>query len=323
MALEGYRFSYLGKDEGDETLWEQQAGLMYAAFDWYISRQSMRALLHADPRHARDPVAAIAQDEGGELVGYAGMGRRPVVHDGEVLPSANLWVITVRQDHTLRGVGRRLMEMCLGRLRDEGIEDITLYTTPGLVAYPIYRSLGFLDHHRLAFWLGDTRPGGSWPEPALRPLTEEELGRTQEVFERNMGRIDGFTVRGGDHYAAYRALGVDTAEWFSTIDPPGTFEGFVFASPSPARGVTTVTELAGPDDDWYRQAAEAVLATAKGEQVWVIHRNPLAADGLEAAGLRWTDVHCYQRMMAVGSIVEADEGESEPWWFAESRLDVF
>ncbi|NIP33574.1 MAG: hypothetical protein GWN18_01455 [Thermoplasmata archaeon] len=79
----------------------------------------------------------------------------------------------------------------------------------------------------------------------------------------------------------------------------------------------------GPDADWYRQAAEAVRASAKGDQVWVTHRNPLAVEGLEAAGFRWNDVRAYERMMAVGRIVEADEVDSDPTWFAESRLDVF
>jgi len=321
MSTEGYEFRLLAKDDWDDRVWQQYANLMYAAFDWYISRDSGRTLLQADPRQAVDPVGTYALDARGDLVGYAGMGRRPVVHGGRVLPSANLWVINVRQDNTRRGVGRRLIEMAVEQLRSEGIEDITLYSTPGLVAYPIYRSLGFLDHHRLAFWLADRRPGKD--EPGLRTLTSDERARTREVFERNMRRIDGFTVRNGDLYALYGALGVDTADWFRTIDPPGTLEGFIFGSPGPARGITTVTELVGPDDDWYRQAGEAVRHSSQGEQVWVIHRNPLAADGLEAAGYEWTDVNCYQRMMAVGSIVERDEGASDPRWFAESRLDVF
>ena len=321
MGTEGYQFDLVGRDDWDGRLWQQHANLMYAAFDWYISRDSGKALLRADPRQTVDPVGTCAYDAKGDLVGYAGIGRRPVVHRGEVLPSANLWVINVRQDHTRRGVGRRLIEMAIEQLHGEGIEDITLYSTPGLVAYPIYRALGFRDHHRLAFWLADSRPGRE--DPGLRPLTEEEMARTREVFEGNMRRIDGFTARTGDHYAIYAALGMDIPEWFRTIDPPGTFEGFIFGSPGPTRGVSIVTEMAGPDDDWYRQAAEAVLATAKGEQVWVIHRNPLAADGLEAAGFEWTDVHAYSRMMAVGIIIQEDETLSDPRWFAESRLDVF
>jgi hypothetical protein len=189
------------------------------------------------------------------------------------------------------------------------------------VAYPIYRSLGFMDHHRLAFWFSDARPG--IPDPDLRPLTEEELTKASDVFDRHLKGIEGFSVREGDPYAGYRALGADLTQWFVTIDPPGTLEGYVFMSPSPARGLTSVTEIVGPDTDWYTQAINAVRARAKGDQVWVTQRNSQAVDGLQAAGFRWVDVHAFERMMAVGRIVEKDEDESDPSWFLESRNDVF
>ena len=115
----------------------------------------------------------------------------------------------------------------------------------------------------------------------------------------------------------------DISSWFTTIDPPGTLEGYVFMSPNPIRGLTSVTEIVGPDSDWYQQALEAVKARAKGDQVWVTHSNPVAMEGLEAAGFRWKDVQAFERMMAVGSIVDRDEDVSEPGWFLESRYDVF
>lgn len=321
MGTEGYDLLLWDKDLDDERLWQQSADLMYAAFDWPASKGTIKEVLRADPRHAKDPIATYATDPRGDLVGYVGIARRPVVHGGEVLPSGHLWTVAVRQDHTRRGIGRALLEMAIELLHGEDIEVITLYSTPGLVAYPIYRDLGFLDHHRLAFWLGDPRPDED--APRLRTLTKDERDRIIPLWDRHLGGVDGFTVREDNPYAAYIAMGTNTDEWFSTIDPPGTLEGFVNMSPEPTRGLTVVREIVGPDDDWYRQAAEAARACAKGDQVWVMHRNPLAADGLEAAGFRWNDVHAYERMMAVGSIVEADEVVSDPRWFAESRSDVF
>lgn len=321
MGLEGYRLGYWEKGMEDDRLWQQSVDLMYAAFDWPASRATIMEVLRCDPRHARDPVATYATDDAGDLVGYVGVARRPVVHRGEAIPSGHLWTVAVRQDHTRRGLGTALLEMAVGMLRSEGIETITLYSTPGLVAYPIYRSLGFLDHHRLAFWLADARPGTEGPE--LRPLTEAEVDRVVPVWDRHMGGLDGFTVREENPYAVFTSMGATLKEMFFTIDPPGTLEGFVNTSPEAARGLTMVREIVGPDADWYRRAAEAVRASAKGDQVWITHRNPAAVEGLEAAGFRWNDVHAYERMMAVGSIVEKDEIESDPSWFAESRLDVF
>ncbi len=321
MRLEDYDLRYLGKDLDDDRLWQQSADLMYGAFDWPISRGTVKDLLKADPRHTKDPIATYATDGGGDLVGYVGVARRPVVHSGEVLPSGHLWSVAVRQDHTRRGIGTALIEMAVEMLRSEGIEDITLYSTPGLVAYPIYRSLGFVDHHRLAFWLADSRKVDGVAQ--LRPLTEEELERVIPVWDRHMGSVDGFTVRDDNPYAVLTSMGSTLSELFTTPDPAGQLEGFVNMAPEPARGITMVREIVGPDAEWYQMAAGAVRASAKGDQVWVTHRNPCAVEGLEAAGFRWNDVHAYERMMAVGSIVAGDEVESDPRWFAESRLDVF
>jgi ribosomal protein S18 acetylase RimI-like enzyme len=320
MDNEGFRLGLWDKDLDDDRLWQQSVDLMYAAFDWPASRGIMRELIRKDPRHAKDPIATYATDLRGDLVGYVGIARRPVVHEGEVHSSGHLWTVAVRQDQTRRGIGRALLEMAVDLLHEEGIEVVTLYSTPGLVAYPIYRNMGFLDHHRLAFWLSDARPDDA---TQLRPLTEEERDQVIPLWDRHMRGVDGFTLREENPYAAFFAMGANMDEWFSTIDPPGTLEGFVNMSPEPTRGLTVVRELVGPDDDWYRQAAEAARACAKGDQVWVTHRNPLAADGLEAAGFQWNDVHAYERMMAVGSIVQVDELESDPRWFAESRNDVF
>ncbi len=321
MGTAGYTLGFWERDQGDEGLWQQSADLMYGAFDWPISRGSLRELYRSDARHSVDPVATYATDPRGDLVGYVGIARRPLVHGGEALPSGHLWTVAVRHDHTRRGLGRDLLVMAIDQLRSEGIEVITLYSTPGLVAYPIYRSLGFIDHHRLAFWLGEARPGE--PEPDLRPLTEEELSHVTGIFDRHLGGMDGFSVREGDPYGAYRAMGAEMDKWFSTIDPPGTLEGYVLMSPGALRGLTTVTEVVGPDGDWYEQAVTAVRARAKGVQVWVTHRNPAAVEGLTRAGFRWNDVHAYQRMMAVGSIVDVDEAVSDPTWFLESKTDVF
>jgi GNAT superfamily N-acetyltransferase len=321
MGLADYRLGFWDKDLDDDRLWQQSADMMYGAFDWPASKGTVMELIRSDPRHAKDPVATYATDEGGDLVGYVGIARRPIVHGGETLPSGHLWTVAVRQDHARRGIGTALLVMAIEMLKGEGIEEITLYSTPGLVAYPIYRNLGFLDHHRLAFWLADARPDDG--AATLRPLDEEEMARVIPVWDRHMGGVDGFTVRQENPYAVYTAMGTSLSDWFTTIDPPGTFEGFVNMSPEPARGITGIREIVGPDADWIEGAAKAVRAVAKGDQVWVTHRNPLAVEGLEAAGFRWNDVQAYERMMAVGSIVERDEAASDPSWFAESRLDVF
>ena len=321
MGLDDYRLDFWEKGLDDDRLWQQSVDLMYGAFDWPASKGTIMEILRSDPRHSVDPIATYATDATGDLVGYVGVARRPIVHHGEPIPSGHLWTVAVRQDHTRHGLGTALREMAVEMLRGEGIEEITLYSTPGLVAYPMYRRLGFLDHHRLAFWLSEGERGDAGA--ALRQLTEEELGQVIPVWDRHMGGVDGFTVREDNPYAVFTSMGAALKDMFFTIDPPGTLEGFVNTSPEPARGLNIVREIVGPDADWYRQAAEAVRDSAKGDQVWVTHRNPLAVEGLEAAGYRWNDVHAYERMMAVGCIVEADEVDSDPTWFAESRLDVF
>jgi GNAT superfamily N-acetyltransferase len=321
MKVAGYGLRFFNKSEADDALWQASADLMLAAFKWPVSGVSLRELSLRDPRHAEDPIGTYALAPEGDLVGYVGVARRPIVDGGKVLFSGHLWTVAVRQDHTRRGLGTALMEMALEQLASEGIEDVTLYTTPGLVAYPIYQRLGFLDHHRFVYWHGRARPGTSTTE--LRRLDGTEVARVGERFSRNLGGLDGFSVRDGDVYEGWRSLGYMGEDAFLTIDPPGSLEGYIFMGGNPARGITIVLELVGPDTDWYREALRALLGTAKGVQVMVTHRNPAARAALGAEGFEWRDVHMYERMMAKGGICKGGETEPDPGWFLESQHDIF
>jgi GNAT superfamily N-acetyltransferase len=323
MSHEGFELDFFDSSIASEELWQQSADLMLGAFGWPISVMRLVQITHADPRFSEDPIGACATDGDGVLVGYVGMGRRTLVDRGEEVPTGHIWSFAVRRDHTRKGVGGALIRMAMERFREEGLENITLYSSTALVAYGMYRALHFRDHHRLVYRMAPrARRGGPAP---VRRLEPDELAGLTDLYNRNLGTLEGFSRREGDIHQLYGLWAGIGRDSYVTIDPEGSLEGYLMVAPEPVRGLTVVTEVVGPDHDWYRQALHAARWLDIGDQVLAGHRNPAAFEAFELEDFKWHDVRSHELMMAVGpDIIEEDEGwMADPGWFLESRLDVF
>ena len=323
MSFEGFELDFFESSIASEELWQQSADLMLGAFNWPISVLRLVQITHADPRFSVDPIGTYALDEEGILVGYVGMGRRILVDRGEEVPTGHIWSVAVRRDHTRKGVGGALIRMAMERFREEGLDNITLYSSTALVAYGMYRALGFRDHHRLVYRMAPRADQGR-PEH-IRRLEPNELSGLTDIYNGNLGTLEGFSRREGDIYQLYKLWAGISQESYVTIDPEGSLEGYMIMAPEPMRGLTVITEIVGPDHDWYRQALHAARWMDIGDQVFAGHRNPAAFEAFELERFKWHDVRSHELMMAVGpEIIEEDEGwMADPGWFLESRLDVF
>jgi predicted N-acetyltransferase YhbS len=276
-----------------------------------------------DPRLSKNPIGTYTLDEDGTMIGIVGMGRRTMVVHGEDIPTGHIWSVAVRRDHTRKGIGMALLRLAMEKFREEGLENITLYASTALVAYDMYRAIGFQDHHRLVYRLAERRKG---PEDTrLRPLEDDEIPMLCQLYDKHLGGLEGFSRRKGDIFELYKLWSGVGRNSYVTIDPPGSLEGYVIVDPEPMRGLTVVTEVVGPDLDWYIDALAAVRRERIGDQVFAGHRNPDAFEAFELEGFRWHDVKSHEMMMAIGpDIIEEDEGwMTDPGWFLESKMDVF
>jgi ribosomal protein S18 acetylase RimI-like enzyme len=323
MDYQGYELDFFDKPTATEVLWQQVADLMMGALNWPVSRERIVIAALLDPRFSADPIGIYAVDKDGTMVGFVGMGRRTmVVHEREI-PTGHIWSMAVRSDHTRKGIGMALLRLAIESFKEEDRENITLYSSTALVAYNMYRTMGFKDHHRLVYRLADHRKKMS--RMPLRELTREELSQICELYDRHLGGLEGFSRREGDVFRLMELWSGTSRKSYMTIDPPGTLEGYVIMDPEPLRGLTVLTEIVGPDEEWYVDALEAVRTQKIGDRVFAGHRNPAAFEAFELQRFNWHDIKPHEMMMAIGpDIVEEDEGwMTDPGWFLESRFDVF
>jgi mycothiol synthase len=83
----------------------------------------------------------IARDGSGRMLGYNWLKIEPAATDGEI------YVIGVDPAASGHGLGRRLMNAGLARLRERGCTAASLYVeADNMAAVGLYRSLGFTDH---------------------------------------------------------------------------------------------------------------------------------------------------------------------------------
>ncbi len=323
MDYKGYRLRFFHKPTASETLWQHTADLMLGSFGWPISRERLVLGALQDPRLSKNPIGTYTLDDDGTMVGFVGMGRRSMVTHGHDVPTGHIWSVAIRRDHAGEGIGMALLRLAMEKFREEGLENITLYSSTALVAYDMYRSIGFRDHHRLVYRLADCRKGPV--DTRLRPLEDDEIPRLCELYNSHLGGLEGFSRREGDVYELYKLWSGIGRGSYVTIDPPGSLEGYVIMDPEAMRGLTVVTEVVGPDLDWYIDALATVRCQMIGDQVFAGHRNPDAFEAFELEGFRWHDVRSHEMMMAMGpDIIEDDEGwMTDPGWFLESKMDVF
>jgi ribosomal protein S18 acetylase RimI-like enzyme len=96
---------------------------------------------------ARHCPVLVAVDQGGRVVGSVSYVPGPgnpfaeLERDGE----AGFRMLGVAPDARGRGIGRRLVEACIGRARADGRFGISILSTPAMTAaHALYRDLGFV-----------------------------------------------------------------------------------------------------------------------------------------------------------------------------------
>ncbi|MCE5263512.1 MAG: GNAT family N-acetyltransferase [Deltaproteobacteria bacterium] len=107
---------------------------LYRAQQWWQAADDDSPKLI--PRLIAGSHCFVAAIEGEEIVG---MGR--VISDG--VSDAYIQDLMVRHDRRHRGIGRRILETLLKRLRDDGIRWVGLIAQRG--SYDLYRQAGFAE----------------------------------------------------------------------------------------------------------------------------------------------------------------------------------
>jgi GNAT superfamily N-acetyltransferase len=107
---------------------------------------SYEATLHDVAARARDAVVLVAVDADGGLLGGVTYVPGPgPLGEFEDEGDAGIRMLAVAPAAHRRGVGRRLVESCIDRARQDGRSRIVLHTSPAMVAaHALYGSMGFV-----------------------------------------------------------------------------------------------------------------------------------------------------------------------------------
>jgi mycothiol synthase len=113
-----------------------------------------------DPTIDDADTLVLEEDGTGDLVGFCATA--PTRIDGRVEPRAEIWTIGVRPDRQGRGLGRQLLRWGVRRLREIGVEEVTLSVNArNDRALALYEAEGFVRSRARQRW---ARPVGDRPE---------------------------------------------------------------------------------------------------------------------------------------------------------------
>lgn len=102
-------------------------------------------LLDVAERAAHVPVLAAVEEGTGRLLGTTTYVPGPgPYHEGEFGEAASMRMLAVAPEAQGQGIGRALVEACVGRARADGRPGVGIYTRPFMTsAHRLYASLGF------------------------------------------------------------------------------------------------------------------------------------------------------------------------------------
>ncbi|WXG44213.1 MAG: GNAT family N-acetyltransferase [Promethearchaeati archaeon SRVP18_Atabeyarchaeia-1] len=125
--------------------------LMDSAFDWAVHPKGFKKMIDSDSRLKNGPVGFCAV-ENNLLVAFVGvMDLNTRTLDGGVEHVGGLWGVATLPTHAGKGISMNLMTRAHQYFREKGYRFSFLCTSRYLVAYAMYRKLGYTD---LIDWLG-------------------------------------------------------------------------------------------------------------------------------------------------------------------------
>jgi len=119
--------------------------LMEQAFGWPFDPLEFEKTIRMDPRLKESSVGFCAL-EGDEAVGFVGtMDLATRLTDGTSQHAGGVYGVATLPGHTRKGICTKLMNCAHGYFREKGYHFSFLTTSPTIVAYSLYKKLGYFD----------------------------------------------------------------------------------------------------------------------------------------------------------------------------------
>ena len=264
----------------DETDHDEVLAMNLQAFGWPITEAAVKRYLKHDKRWM-DIVGVYAIERGRTIGQVIPLKIRTRTSEGEETVGG-IAGVTVVPGKARKGIATALMKAAHDILRDNGIRISFLLTTEFLVAYGMYRKLGYFDATSFSSAQKLVKVARKPKDMVLRPYRKKDWKRTDRIYRHGTRRLLGFVVR----ERAFLNKKIDTT--------PLTRENIVFVQDekaegyvvfSPAEDLVTVREIVCSNGRSFNRIMALVEAEAAGKYVLsYLQTSRLARRRLERRG---------------------------------------
>ena len=177
--------------------------LMEQAFGWPFIPEEFDGFVKKDPR-LRDGAVGFSALEDGKVAGYVGvMDLVTKTTNGKIEKVGGIYGVATSPERTRRGISTTLMNRAHEYFLEKGYRLSLLNTSPTIVAYAMYRKLGYADasYFPSAYKLmGTNKPKAKKQKVELRM----NPGKMLKLFKEYTKGKTGFAVRDEAHLEALK-----------------------------------------------------------------------------------------------------------------------
>ena len=222
----------------DEADHDEVLAMNLQAFGWPITEAAVKRYLKHDERWM-DIVGVYAIERGKTIGQVLPLKIRTKTSEGEETVGG-IAGVTVTPNKARKGIATSLMKAAHDILRENDIRISFLLTTEFLVAYGLYRKLGYFDASSFSAAQKLVKVARKPKDVVLRPYRKKDWRRTDRIYRHGTRSLLGFVVR----QRAFLNKKIDTTpltrENIRFVEDENA-EGYVVFSP--AEDLVTVREI--------------------------------------------------------------------------------
>ncbi|MCK4455163.1 MAG: GNAT family N-acetyltransferase, partial [Thermoplasmata archaeon] len=177
----------------DEADHDEVLAMNLQAFGWPITEAAVKRYLKHDERWM-DIIGVYAIERGKTIGQVLPLKIRTKTSEGEETVGG-IAGVTVTPNKARKGIATSLMKAAHDILRENDIRISFLLTTEFLVAYGLYRKLGYFDASSFSAAQKLVKVARKPKDVVLRPYRKKDWRRTDRIYRHGTRRLLGFVVR--------------------------------------------------------------------------------------------------------------------------------
>lgn len=261
-------------DELDDV---QLSELTLACFNHTYSREHVENMVSSDIRMP-EWGGELYACEGDRILGTVGLLYTDIKTDDGIIKAGGIRNVCTRPSASRRGISHMLMDEAHRRMKEEGVKFSLLMTSAALVAYALYRQLGYEDVHTFPTAFKKISSRDTEIE-FIKPPDPELVLR---FYRKSVEGLNGLVVRNDDFWKMAEARGWPENEHVRLASEDGETVGY--AMYNKRRKQIDCSEIAAKDEDTLRKMIRSLGSLSNCEHVVFYYVNPVYEPVLRELG---------------------------------------